>query len=64
MVGYTPNIHDIHSGTHWIQGETETQTSGPPTTSIFPTLLPHAVTRLTLKNKKIISIKQFLIINI
>lgn len=47
-----------------VKCETETQTSGPPTMSIFPTLLPHAVTRLTLKNRKIINIEQLLKINI
>lgn len=36
----------------------EPQTSGPPTISIFPTLLPHAVTRSTLENKHILRISQ------
>jgi hypothetical protein len=59
-----PNTQKIHSGAHRVKCEIETQTSGPPPISIFPTLLPHGVTRLTLKNRKIINIKQFSLINI
>jgi hypothetical protein len=52
MGGYTPNTQKIHSGAHMVKCETETQTSGPPPISIFPTLLPHGVTRLTIKKQE------------
>jgi hypothetical protein len=52
MGGYTPNTQKIHSGAHRVKCETETQTSGPPPISIFPTLLPHGVTRLTVKKQE------------
>jgi hypothetical protein len=64
MGGYTPNTQKSIQEHTGLKCETETQTSGPPPISIFPTLLPHGVTHLTVKNRKIINIEQFLIINI
>ena len=52
MGGYTPNTQKIHSGAHRVKCETETQTSGPPPISIFRTLPPHGVTRLTVKKQE------------
>ena len=58
---YTKHPHYVtssyaNSSTQRIQDEL--QTSGPPTISIFPTLLPQAVTRSTLKNKQTLRIAQ------